>query len=248
MRQNRRIIRCDACDHPAPGAFVANLFRSRRRLEIENLFLRHQLNIALGSTPRHRRLRGSDRVLLVWMTWVRPSLLVLSRVVRPDTILRWHPNRVPMSKENPLWGAPRIHGFEPAESTVSKYIIRCRGPPSQTRQLDLCVVPTLTFERLFVFLVLGHGRRQLVWFAVARHPTAEWLAQQVVEAFPWNTAPTYLVRDNDRAYGPAFTRRVRTMGIRGFFGVLVVDNSIAADRVAAKKRKPFLVGIVDGNA
>jgi hypothetical protein len=80
--------------------------------------------------------------------------------------------------------------------------------------IDLCVVPTLTFECLFAFLVLGHGRRQLLWFAVTRHPTAEWLAQQIVEAFPWGTAPTYLVRDNDRAYGWAFTNRVRTMGIR----------------------------------
>jgi transposase InsO family protein len=137
-----------------------------------------------------------------------------------------------MSKENPLWGAPRIHGellklgFEIAESTVSKYMIRRRGPPSQTWRtflrnhaeaiaaIDLCVVPTLTFECLFAFLVLGHGRRQLLWFAVTRHPTAEWLAQQILEAFPWNAAPTYLVRDNDRAYGQAFTRRLRTMGIR----------------------------------
>ena len=80
--------------------------------------------------------------------------------------------------------------------------------------IDLCVVPTLTFECLFAFVVVGHGRRQLLWFAVTRHPTAEWLAQQIVEAFPWNTAPTYLVRDNDGAYGQAFTSRVRAMGIR----------------------------------
>jgi transposase InsO family protein len=117
-------------------------------------------------------------------------------------------------------------GFQVAESTVSKYMMRRRGPPSQTWRtflrnhaeaiaaIDLCVVPTLTFERLFAFLVLGHGRRQLLWFAVTRNPTAEWLAQQIVQAFPWNTAPTYLVRDNDGAYGQAFTRRLRTMGIR----------------------------------
>jgi hypothetical protein len=113
-----------------------------------------------------------------------------------------------MSKENPLWGAPRIHGellklgFEIAESTVSKYMIQRRGPPSQTWRtflrnhadaiaaIDLCVVPTLTFECPFAFLVLGHGRRQLLWFAVTRHPTAEWLAQEIVEAFPWDDAPT----------------------------------------------------------
>ncbi len=137
-----------------------------------------------------------------------------------------------MSKENPLWGAPRIHGellklgYELAESTVSKYMIRRRGPPSQTWRtflcnradaivaIDLCVVPTLRFECLFAFLVVGHGRRQLLRFAVTRHPTAEWLAQQIVEAFPWDAAPTYLVRDNDGAYGQAFRSRLRAMGIR----------------------------------
>jgi transposase InsO family protein len=78
----------------------------------------------------------------------------------------------------------------------------------------MCVVPTLTFDRLFAFLVLGHGRRQLLWFEVIRHPTAEWLARQITEAFPWASAPDYLVRDNDRAYGQIFTARVRAMGIR----------------------------------
>ena len=78
----------------------------------------------------------------------------------------------------------------------------------------LCAVPTLTFGCLFAFLVVSHGRRRLLWFAVTTHPTAEWLAQQIVEAFPWDTAPRYLVRDNDAAYRQAFTNRIRTMGIR----------------------------------
>jgi transposase InsO family protein len=129
-------------------------------------------------------------------------------------------------------GAPRIHGellklgFEVAESTVSKYMIRPRGPPSQSWRtflhnhahaiagIDLCVVPTVTFERLFAFLVIGHGRRQLLWFAVTSHPTAEWLAQKIVEAFPWDTVPTYVIRDNDCSYGETFTARLRAMGIR----------------------------------
>src|SRR5205807_3952917 len=188
------------------ATFTADLFKSPRRLEVENLFLRHQLNVALRRAPKRVRLRAGDRVLMVWMTRKWPSLLGLSRVVQPDTILRWHragfraywrwksrgrPGRPRvsrelreliqrMSKENPLWGAPRIHGellklgFEIAESTVSKYMIRRRGPPSQTWRtflhnhaqaiaaIDLCVVPTLTFECLFAFLVVGHGRRQLV--------------------------------------------------------------------------------------
>jgi transposase InsO family protein len=105
-------------------------------------------------------------------------------------------------------------------------MMRHRGPPSQTWRtflrnhadaiaaIDLCVVPTLTFECLFAFLVVDHGRRHLLWFAVTRHPTSEWLAQQIVQAFPWSTTPTYLVRDNDGAYGRAFTSRVRAMRIR----------------------------------
>jgi transposase InsO family protein len=240
------------------ATFIADLFKWRRRLEVENLFLRHQLNVALRRAPQRVRLRAGDRALMVWMTRMWPSLLDLTRVVQPATILRWHrtgfkaywhwksrarPGRPRverelrdlirrMSEENPLWGAPRIHGellklgFKVAESTVSKYMIRRRGPPSQTWRtflrshaeaiaaIDLCVVPTLTFEHLFAFLVLGHGRRELLWFAVTRNPTAEWLAQQIVQAFPWNTAPAYLVRDNDGAYGQAFTRRLRAMGIR----------------------------------
>jgi transposase InsO family protein len=137
-----------------------------------------------------------------------------------------------MSKENPLWGAPRIHGellklgFEIAESTVSKYMIRCGGPPSQSWRtflrnhadaiaaIDLCVVPTLTFECLLAFLVVGHERRRLLWFAVTRNPTAEWLARQITEAFPWDSAPKYLIRDNDSAFGVAFKARVLAMGIR----------------------------------
>ena len=187
-----------------------------------------------------------------------PSLIDTVQVVQPETVLRWHRAGFRafwrwksrkragrpkidrelrdliqrMSRENPLWGASRIHGellmlgFEVAQSTVSKYIARGGKPPSQTWKtflrnhadaiaaIDMCVVPTLTFDRLFAFLVLGHGRRQLLWFEVTRHPTAEWLARQITEAFPWASAPGYLVRDNDRAYGQVFTARVRAMGIR----------------------------------
>src|SRR5450830_693125 len=242
----------------ALGMFVADMFKSRRRLEAENLFLRHQLNIALRRAPPRLRLQGSDRALLVWITRIWPNLLDISHVVQPHTILRWHRTGFKalwrwkfrkragrskidrglrdliqrMSKENPQWGASRIHGellmlgFEVAQSTVSKYMVRGRTPPSQSWKtflrnhaqaiaaIDMCVVPTLTFDRLFAFLVLGHGRRQLLWFEVTRHPTAEWLARQITEAFPWTLAPTYLVRDNDRAYGQTFQRRVRAMGIR----------------------------------
>jgi transposase InsO family protein len=194
----------------------------------------------------------------MWMTRLWPSLLGAVQVVQPETILRWPRAGFKMfwrwksrkkagrpridrglrdlirrmSRENPLWGAPRIHGellmlgFEVAQSTVSKYMVRGGTLPSQNWKtflrnhaqaiatIDLCVVPTLTFDRLFAFLVLGHGRRQLLWFEVTRHPTAAWLARQITEAFPWASAPTYLVRDNDGAYGHVFTSRVRAMGIR----------------------------------
>ena len=242
----------------ALGTLVADLFKSRCRLEAENLFLRHQLAIALRRAPPRFRLRGGDRALLTWMTRLWPSLIGAVQVVQPETILRWHRagfkvfwrwksrNRAGrpkidrglrdlirrMSKENRLWGASRIHGellmlgFQVAQSTVSKYMVRCQNPPSQTWKtflqnhaeaiaaIDMCVVPTLTFDLLFAFLVLGHGRRQLLWIEVTRHPTAEWLARQITEAFPWTSAPAYLVRDNDGAYGHVFTSRVRAMGIR----------------------------------
>jgi hypothetical protein len=84
----------------------------------------------------------------------------------------------------------------------------------------LFVVPTIAFQRLFACLVLGHRRRQLLWLAVTRNPTAEWLARQITEAFPWDTAPTYVVRDNDRAFGAAFKARVRAMGRCRYFRLL----------------------------
>ena len=238
--------------------FIVDLFKARCRLEAENLFLRHQLNIALRRPQSRLRLRGSDRALLIWMTKLWPSLFSATLLVQPETILRWHHagfkafwrwksrNRAwrpnidrglrdlirRMSRENPLWGASRIHGellmlgFEVAQSTVSKYMARPSKPPSQTWKtflqnhaeaiatIDMCVIPTLTFDLLFAFLIVAHGRRQLLWFEVARHPTAEWLARQITEAFPWASAPAYLVRDNDHAYGHTFQRRVRVMGIR----------------------------------
>jgi hypothetical protein len=80
--------------------------------------------------------------------------------------------------------------------------------------IDLFVVPTIAFQQLFAFLVLGHERRRLLWFAVTRNPTAEWLERQVTEAFPWDSARKYLIRDNDKAFGVAFKARVRAMGIR----------------------------------
>ena len=168
--------------------------------------------------------RAGFRIYWRWKSRKRVGRPRIDRGLR-DLIRR-------MSQENPLWGASRIHGellmlgFEVAQSTVSRYMKRGRRPPSQSWKtflhnhanaiaaIDLCIVPTVTFERLFAFLVVGHGRRRLLWVEVTRHPTAEWLARQMTEAFPWASAPAYLVRDNDGAYGQVVQGRVSAMGIR----------------------------------
>ncbi len=136
-----------------------------------------------------------------------------------------------MSQANPTWGAPRIVGelrklgIDVAKSTVEKYRVRPCQPPSATWKiflknhvtelvaLDFFVVPTVTYKVLFVLLILAHERRRVVHFNITEHPTAQWTAQQVVEAFPWDEAPRYLLRDRDRIYGAAFRRRVHNIGI-----------------------------------
>ena len=137
-----------------------------------------------------------------------------------------------MSLDNPLWGAPRIHGellklgFDVGQTTVAKYIAGRRRPPSQSWKtflrnhaegiaaLDLFVVPTAELRMLFVLVVVTIDRRLLVAVNVTTRPTAEWIARQVTEAFPWDWAPRYLIRDRDGAYGHAFKRRLHAMGIR----------------------------------
>ncbi len=136
-----------------------------------------------------------------------------------------------MSSANPLWGAPHIVGelskigIELRKSTVEKYMVRHRKPPSQTWKsflknhvrdivaVDFFIVPTVKNQILFVFLILAHERRRVLHLNVTTNPTAEWTAQQIVEAFPWDSAPRYLLRDRDRIYGAFFQRRVRNMGI-----------------------------------
>jgi transposase InsO family protein len=137
-----------------------------------------------------------------------------------------------MSTENLLWGAPRIHGellklgFSVAQSSVAKYMVKRRGPPSQEWRtflrnhapdiaaMDLFVVPTIGFKLLYGFVIIRLDRRDLVWIGVTTNPTAEWIARQITEAFPWDGAPGYMIRDRDRIYGAVVTRRLRAMGIR----------------------------------
>jgi transposase InsO family protein len=137
-----------------------------------------------------------------------------------------------MSIANPLWGAPRIHGellklgINVGQTSVAKYMARRRGPPSQgwktflrnhadgIAAMDLFVVPTVSFRILYGLLIIGHGRRQILWIGVTAHPTAEWLANQLMEALGWEPAPGYLIRDRDACYGSLFVRRVQSLGIR----------------------------------
>jgi putative transposase len=137
-----------------------------------------------------------------------------------------------MWQTNPTWGTPRIVGelrklgIDVAKSTVEKYRIRLKRPPSSTWKtflknhvqdlvaLDFFVVLTVTHKVLFVLLILAHERRRVVHVNVTEHPTAAWTAQQVIDAFPWDKAPRYLLRDRDRVYGVSFRQRVRHMGIK----------------------------------
>ncbi len=237
---------------------ILSALRSHRALALENLALRHQLNVLQRHTKKPS-LKNRDRILWIilsriWKDWRSPLMLV-----QPETVIRWHkkgfrlywlwksrlrwPGRkkVPkeirdliraMSRDNPLWGAPKIHGelmklgIEVSQSTISKYMVRHRKPPSQSWRtflknhahdivsIDFFTVPTATFRVLYVFLILLNDRREVVHFNVTDSPSAFWAGQQSVEAFPWDSAPKYLIRDRDKKYGQEFVRRVESMEIK----------------------------------
>jgi transposase InsO family protein len=138
----------------------------------------------------------------------------------------------PDGRRQSVVGAPRVHGellklgIDVGQTSVAKYMVRRRVPPSQgwrtflrnhvdgIAAMDLFVVPTISFRPLYGLLIMGHGRRQLLWLGVTAHPTAEWIANQLTEACGWEQIPRYLIRDRDGAYGEIFIRRVRSIGIR----------------------------------
>jgi transposase InsO family protein len=227
-------------------------------LQLEILALRHQLGVLQRSVKRPK-LTPADRWLWAWLCAVWNNWQSSLFVVKASTVIGWHrkgfrlfwawkvrhgkpgrptvPNEVralirTMSRENALWGAPRIHGellklgIDIGETSVSKYMIRRRNPPSQTWRtfldnhvktlvsVDFFTVPTIRFQVLYVFLVLAHDRRRILHFGVTSHPTAEWTAQQLREAFPWDTAPRYLLRDRDRIFGADLVTQVKAMGIQ----------------------------------
>ena len=237
---------------------LIGLFRSRAALEAENLVLRHQLNVLRRKCPKRVALSSIDRLLLVGLYRLAPGVLEALKIIRPETLMRWHragfraywrwksrprggrPRTAAeirhliheMSVANPLWGAPRIHGellklgIDVGQTTVAKYMARRRRPPSQgwktflrnhadgIASMDLFLIPTISFRLLYGFLILRHSRRELLWLGVTAHPSAEWVARQLTEAYGWQQAPRYLIRDRDCVYGAVLARRLRAMGIR----------------------------------
>jgi putative transposase len=135
-----------------------------------------------------------------------------------------------MSRENPLWGAPKIHGellklgIDMGETSVAKYMVKPTKPRSQTwltflrnhtdvmASIDFFTVPTATFRILYVFLILSHSRRQIIHYNVTDSPSSVWTARQLIQAFPWDTAPKYLLRDGDHIYGPEVQRAIYNLG------------------------------------
>jgi transposase InsO family protein len=226
---------------------------------LENLALRHQISVLQRSAKKRPKLVAADRFFWAWLCRVWRDWRSALVIVKPDTVIGWHrkgfqlfwtwrirrgqPGRPPvaketrelirkMSRENPLWGAPRIHGellklgLDIGETSVSKYLIRRRKPPSQTWRtfldnhvksmvsIDFFTVPTIRFQVLYVFLVLAHERRRIVHFNVTLHPTSEWTVQQLREAFPFDQSPRYLLRDRDGIFGGEFGKDVEAMGIK----------------------------------
>ncbi len=250
-------FRCSPFLVALAAAFLA-FFRQRTELQLESLALRHQRGVLQRSVKRPK-LTAADRFLWAWLSAVWEDWQSSAAIMKPATVIGWHrkgfglfwtwkirrgrPGRpaVPadvrsliraMSRDNPLWGAPRNYGellklgIALGESSVSKYMVRPRTPPSQHWRtfledhvrtmvsVDFFTVPTIRFQVLYVFLVLAHDRRRILHFAVTAHPTAEWTAQQVREAFPWDTAPRYLLRDRDRIFGKDFVDQIKAMGIK----------------------------------
>jgi transposase InsO family protein len=240
----------------ALGSIFAFRFRSRASLEFELIAVRHQLSVLRRQRPCRPQLSSIDRLLWVWLYRIWPQVIDTMVLVKPATVIQWHrkglrfywrwrsrrPGRPKigteirdlirrMSKANPLWGAPRIHGellklgIKISQVTVGRWMPWRPKVPSPTWRsflrnhlpdlaaIDMFVVATATFQLLYTLIVLSLDRRRVVHFEVTPNPTQDWLSVQMTEAFPWNTAPRYLLRDRDKSYGPAFRHRVRAMGI-----------------------------------
>jgi transposase InsO family protein len=231
-------------------------FRSRAALELKVVALQHQLAVLRRQRPGRPQLSSLDRLLWVLLYRIWPKVIDAMVLVKPATVVEWHrkgfrfywrwQSRGPgrprisadirdlirrMSRANPLWGAPRIHGellklgIKISQATVGRWMPWRPKVPSPTWRsflrnhlpniaaIDMFVVATATFQLLYALIVLSLDRRRVVHFAVTPNPTQDWLSRQMTEAFPWDTAPRYVLRDRDKSYGPAFRNRVRAMGI-----------------------------------
>ena len=237
---------------------LRSFVRSRAELQLENLALHHQINVLRRALKKRPPLKTADRLFWASLSRIWPGWRSALVIVKPETVVAWHRKGFrlfwtwkvrhgergrpvvarevrdlirTMCRENPTWGAPRIHGellklgIDIGETSVSKYMVRCRKPPSQTwrtflenhaQQLvsvDFFTVPTIRFHVLYVFLVLAHDRRRILHFNVTAHPTAEWTGQQLGNAFPFEQFPRYLLRDRDAIFGHDFREQVRDMGM-----------------------------------
>ena len=237
---------------------ISGLFRSQVSLEAENAVLRHQLNVLRRQFPKRSAFTNLDRLIFTALYRWAPQMVDAFVIVEPETVVRWHragfrtfwrwksrrqvgrpsvPHDIQslirqISLDNPLWGAPRIHGellklgIDVGQTSVAKYMARRRRPPSQGWKtfvhnhasgivsMDLFVVPTLSFRLLYGLAILRHDRRRLLLLNVTTNPTSEWIARQLTEALGWDEAPRYLIRDRDSVYGGYFQQRLRAMGIR----------------------------------
>jgi transposase InsO family protein len=240
---------------------MLRVFRTRRNLLLENLVLRQQLTVLKRKRPRPR-IAALDKLFWVlarrfWSGWKQALI-----VVTPDTVIRWHragfalywraisrARRVfgrktiskevrdlifRMVKENPTWGAPRIHGelqmlgFDVSERTISRWMRRAPRNPEPAKRwhtllrnhreaiaaMDFFTVPTITFGVFYCFFVIGHDRRRILHFNVTRHPTSLWVIYQLREAFPYETAPRFLIFDRDAKYGAEVPAAIRSMKIK----------------------------------
>src|SRR5215469_1997744 len=238
--------------------WLASFFRSRHDLAVELVALRQQLSVLKRKNPRPRLDRW-DRLFWVvlrrlWSRWAEALI-----VVKPETVVSWHragfrlywrflsrrgPGRPRitselrqllqrLARENPLWGAPRIHGellklgFEVSERTISRYLARLGGREGDTGKrwltflknhrevmaaMDFFTVPTATFRVLYCFFVIAHGRRKILHFNVTEHPTGAWVVQQLREAFPEDRAPQYLILDRDNKYAGEAAVMLKDLG------------------------------------
>jgi putative transposase len=218
-------------------AVLSSVFCNHVALQVEILALRHQIGVLQRSARKRPKLSAADRFLWAWLSGVWSDWRSVLVIVKPETVIGWHRQgfrlfwtwkirggrtgrpAVPldvrdvirrMSRENPTWGAPRIHGAN-CSSWASRLarsvsVSTCSGAGSRESwrvflenhfkslvSVDFFTVPTIRFQVLYVFLVLAHDRRRIPHFNVSAHPTAEWTAQQLVQAFPWDSAPRCLL-------------------------------------------------------